>query len=77
MFPGSLLLFCDATSLGGVESLIEWRRKVRIEAHTHTSLRQIVQYDASVPGGLCRVSIGLEDVDDLIKDMEKGLKSLP
>jgi cystathionine gamma-synthase len=25
--PGKLLLFGDATSLGGVESLVEWRRK--------------------------------------------------
>ena len=44
--PSALTLFRDATSLGGVESLIEWRRK----------------YDDAVSPRLLRVSVGLEEV---------------
>ena len=43
--PSALRLFRDATSLGGVESLIEWRRK----------------YDGAVSPRLLRVSVGLEE----------------
>eukprot|EP00466_Bigelowiella_natans_P012544 jgi/Bigna1/34544/e_gw1.6.61.1 len=59
-FPGKLELFRDATSLGGVESLAEWRRK----------------YDSGVPAGLVRMSIGLEDPDDIIRDIEQALKAV-
>ncbi len=55
--PGSLELFRDATSLGGVESLVEWRRK----------------HDAEAPPTLLRVSVGLEDPEDLIADLARGL----
>jgi cystathionine gamma-synthase len=55
--PARLRLFRDATSLGGVESLVEWRRK----------------HDAEAPPALLRVSVGLEDPDDLIADLERGL----
>ena len=55
--PGRLRLFNDATSLGGVESLIEWRRR----------------HDANAPPGLLRISIGLEGVEDLWNDLKKGL----
>ena len=53
-------LFLRATSLGGVESLIE---------HRHT----IESPDTEVPEDLLRVSIGLESVDDLIADLEQAL----
>jgi cystathionine gamma-synthase len=53
-------LFTRATSLGGVESLIEHRQSVE-GPHSQT------------PGGLLRVSIGLEHVDDLIADLEQAL----
>lgn len=55
--PGRLRLFHDATSLGGVESLIEWRRR----------------HDAAAPESLLRLSIGLEAPEDLIADLERGL----
>jgi len=55
--PGQLRLFKDATSLGGVESLIEWRRK----------------YDDAVSPLLLRVSIGLEDYEDLRADLQRGI----
>jgi len=55
--PGSLKLFKDATSLGGVESLIEWRRK----------------YDSAISPRLLRISIGLEEFEHLQKDMQHGI----
>lgn len=55
--PRHLSLFRDATSLGGVESLLEWRRK----------------HDAEAPPALLRLSIGLEELDDLVRDLEGGL----
>src|SRR5215831_19464872 len=53
-------VFIRATSLGGVESLIEHRAS--IEGPGTTS-----------PEGLLRVSIGLENADDLIEDLDQAL----
>jgi cystathionine gamma-synthase len=58
-FPSKLKYFHHATSLGGVESLIEWRAITDIHVN-HT---------------LLRVSIGIEDADDLIADLEQALLS--
>ena len=55
-----VLVFLRATSLGGVESLIE---------HRYT----IEGPDTEVPEDLLRLSIGLESVDDLIADLEQAL----
>ncbi len=55
--PGALRLFRDATSLGGVEALIEWRRR----------------HDPNAPPALLRLSAGLEDANDLIEDLRQGL----
>jgi cystathionine gamma-synthase len=54
----STRLVTNATSLGGVESLIETRH--RWEPHR-------------VPEGLLRLSVGLEDVEDLWADLERAL----
>jgi cystathionine gamma-synthase len=55
-----LKLFSNATSLGGVESLIERRAKVEGDAgNSHPSL--------------VRVSVGIENVGDLIEDLEQAL----
>jgi cystathionine gamma-synthase len=53
-------IFIRATSLGGVESLIEHRAS--IEGPGTTS-----------PAGLLRLSIGLENADDLIEDLDQAL----
>ncbi len=53
-------IFTRATSLGGVESLIEHRAS--IEGSGTTS-----------PEGLLRLSIGLENADDLIEDLDQAL----
>ena len=56
---GQLNLFHRATSLGGVESLVEHRHT--IEPHT------------GIPESLLRLSIGIEDVQDLCADLEQAL----
>ncbi len=53
-------LFIHATSLGGVESLIEHRRTVEPP-------------DSPAPGNLLRLSAGVEPADDLIADLERAL----
>lgn len=58
--PSKLKYFHHATSLGGVESLIEWR----------------LMSDAAVSPTLLRVSVGVENVEDLILDFDQALKSL-
>jgi len=54
-------LFQRATSLGGVESLIE---------HRHT----IEGPDSPIPEDLLRLSIGIESTDDLVGDLEQALE---
>jgi cystathionine gamma-synthase len=56
-------LWLDATSLGGVESLIERRRKYAAESPT-------------VPENLLRMSVGIEDVDDLWRDLASALDTV-
>ena len=56
----SLKLFTQATSLGGVESLIEHRASVEGP-------------DTKTPFNLLRISVGLEHIDDLIDDMEQAI----
>uniref|UniRef100_UPI004047B811 trans-sulfuration enzyme family protein n=1 Tax=Algoriphagus sp. TaxID=1872435 RepID=UPI004047B811 len=55
-----LRFFANATSLGGVESLIE--RRAAVEGPNTTT-----------PENLLRVSVGLEHIDDLIDDMKEAL----
>lgn len=54
-------IFTNATSLGGCESLIEHRASAEGE-HTHS------------PPSLVRLSVGLEDADDLIADLDQALR---
>jgi cystathionine gamma-synthase len=56
----SVKLFAQATSLGGIESLIEHRASVEGP-------------DTKTPGNLLRISVGLEHVDDLIEDFNQAL----
>jgi cystathionine gamma-synthase len=56
----STLLWVHATSLGGVESTFERRRRWAGESR-------------DVPEGLVRLSVGIEDVDDLWDDLVVGL----
>lgn len=56
---GRMQLFYRATSLGGVESMVEHRHS--IEPHT------------GIHEGLLRLSVGIEDADDLIADLGQAL----
>jgi len=56
-----LKLFQQATSLGGVESLVEHRRSIEGP-------------DSKTPGNLLRLSIGLEHIDDLWEDLNSSLR---
>jgi cystathionine gamma-synthase len=56
-------LWVHATSLGGVESTFERRRRWKAEP-------------ATIPDGLVRLSVGIEDVDDLWSDLGAALDDL-
>lgn len=57
----NVAVFTRATSLGGVESLIEHRASIEGP-------------DSKTPQGLLRVSVGLEHADDLIEDLAQALE---
>ena len=59
-----LKLITHATSLGGVESLIERRTRYSVEA------------EAGVPMTLCRFSVGIENVEDIWTDLEGAIKKV-
>ena len=60
----SAKVWVHATSLGGVESTFERRRRWKTEP-------------ATIPDGLVRMSVGIEDVDDLWDDLSAALHSIP
>ncbi|WP_243224518.1 cystathionine gamma-synthase [Microbacterium sp. CIAB417] len=65
-FAESTRLFQLAESLGGVESLIGYPPEM-----THASVRGTA---LAVPENVVRLSVGIEDVRDLIADLEQGLE---
>lgn len=60
----SVRVWTHATSLGGVESLLERRRRWPLES-------------ATVPEGLVRLSVGIESVEDLWVDLDRSLRMAP
>jgi cystathionine gamma-lyase len=62
-------LFSLAESLGGVESLIEHPGLM-----THASLPAAMRASLGISDGLIRLSVGVEDVNDLIADLRQALK---
>jgi O-succinylhomoserine (thiol)-lyase len=63
-------IFTLAESLGGVESLIEHPSTM-----THASVPRDVQLRMGITPDLVRISVGLEDVGDLIADLENALSA--
>lgn len=61
-------LFTLAESLGGVESLISHPATM-----THGSIPREMREERGVVDGLVRLSVGIEDLDDLIADLESAL----
>jgi len=68
-FVRRLKLFTHAPSLGGVDSLVSEPRYT-----SHASLTTDERARLGVPDGFLRLSIGIEDADDLIADLEHALK---
>ncbi len=64
-------LFALAESLGGVESLIGHPASM-----THASIPKEKREESGVVDSLIRLSVGIEDKDDLLEDLEKALESI-
>ncbi len=69
-FLKKVKIFSLAESLGGVESLIEHPAIM-----THASVPPEVRKQLGIEEGLIRLSVGIEDSDDLIRDLEQALSS--
>jgi cystathionine gamma-lyase len=70
-FAAKLKLFATAESLGGIESLINhpWTM-------THAAIPEKQRYDAGMTPGLIRLSVGIEDMEDLWQDLVNALDCL-
>lgn len=64
----SFKVFALAESLGGVESLVNHPATM-----THASIPKLEREKAGVVDNLLRLSVGIEDVEDLIEDIEQAL----
>mgnify|MGYP000285247606 len=62
-----LKIFTIAESLGGVESLIE---SPALMTHAYVNQSKI---NESIPENLIRLSVGIEDSNDLIEDLDNAL----
>jgi cystathionine beta-lyase/cystathionine gamma-synthase len=63
-------LFALAESLGGVESLIGHPAIM-----THASVPKDIRDAQGVTDGLLRLSVGIEDVEDLMEDLDRALRA--
>jgi cystathionine gamma-lyase len=69
-FASSTRLFALAESLGGVESLLDHPATM-----THGSIPREERLKSGFTDGLLRLSVGLEDVDDLIDDLDRAFRA--
>lgn len=70
-FVGQLEIFTLAESLGGVESLV-----CHPASMTHAAVPRADRDRIGVTDGLVRLSVGIEDGDDLVADVQKALGAL-
>jgi cystathionine beta-lyase/cystathionine gamma-synthase len=68
-FVRRLKVWTHAPSLGGVESLVS---EPRFTSHAHLSAEHRAKI--GIPDGFVRLSVGIEDADDLIADLEQALR---
>jgi cystathionine beta-lyase/cystathionine gamma-synthase len=68
----SVRLMALAESLGGVETLISHPATM-----THASVPPERRHQIGITDDLVRVSVGIEDVDDLKEDLEQALARIP
>ena len=71
-FMESLRIFSLAESLGGVESLV-----CHPATMTHASVPSADRDKLGITAGLVRLSVGIEDVEDLRNDLEQALAQVP
>lgn len=69
---GAVRLLTPAVSLGSTDTLIEHPAGL-----THACVDDDAKAAAGITDGLLRVSVGLEDVDDLWRDLEQALAAVP
>jgi cystathionine beta-lyase/cystathionine gamma-synthase len=70
-FLGAVKLFLNAESLGGVESLASHSATT-----THFALTDAEREKVGITQGLVRLSVGIEDKDDLIADLDQALRAV-
>jgi cystathionine beta-lyase/cystathionine gamma-synthase len=70
-FTQNLKVFTLAESLGGVESLINHPQQM-----THASVPEALRRELGIGESLLRLSVGIENVDDLIADLEQALAKI-
>jgi cystathionine gamma-synthase len=68
-FLSGLECFTLAESLGGVESLISHPATM-----THAGMEESARLRAGIGAGLLRISVGIEDSEDLVADLSSGLE---
>jgi cystathionine gamma-synthase len=68
---GSLHLFSLAESLGGVESLVAHPASM-----THAAMDPAARERAGISDTLLRLSVGIEDGDDLVRELERALDAV-
>ena len=68
-FVRKLQLITYAASLGGVDTLVI---EPRYSSHAHMTSE--ARAAIGIPDGFLRLSIGIEDADDIIADIEQALK---
>ena len=71
IFVKNLQIFTLAESLGGVESLI-----CHPATMTHASIPKKIRNELGVTDGLLRLSVGIEDSQDLIADLKYAISKL-
>jgi len=70
-FVESVRLILLAVSLGGVESLVEHAASM-----THSTVPREDRLKAGITDGLIRMSVGIEDADDIIADLNQALEKV-
>jgi cystathionine beta-lyase/cystathionine gamma-synthase len=58
-------------SLGGVETLISHPATM-----THASVPEVERNRLGITGGLVRISVGIEDAEDIIEDLDQALNEI-
>jgi cystathionine beta-lyase/cystathionine gamma-synthase len=68
-FASSLSLISLAENLGAVETMVTHPATM-----THAAMSKKARLEAGITDGLIRLSVGLEDVDDLISDLDQAIR---